>query len=243
VQDVEFTIETGRLWILQTRSAKRSPLAAVRIAIDLVHEGLITKQEALRRLADLDLDALARMRLEAPGLPVVRGIGAAPGVATGRVAFDSASAASQAAAGDPVILVRPDISTPDIAGFSAAAGIVTAQGGRTAHAALVARQMGKPCVVGCTALAVDPDSRTARFDGGPVNESDWISIDGDDGAVYSGRANIVRERPAAELAELQRWRSEPTILARPDGSATTEPATASAHDRCRSAFRRARLGA
>ncbi len=240
VQDVEFTIETGRLWILQARSAKRSPLAAVRIAIDLVHEGLITKQEALHRLADLDLDALASMRLAAPGVPIVRGNGAAPGVAAGRVAFDSASAASQAAAGDPVILVRPDISTADIAGFSAAAGIVTAQGGRTAHAALVARQMGKPCVVGCAALSVDPDSRTARFDGGPVNESDWISIDGDDGAVYSGRANIVRERPTAELAELERWRSETVNRVAPRGDATTEPATAPAHDRRRSASRKVR---
>ncbi len=208
VQDVEFTIETGQLWILQTRPAKRSPLAAVRIAIDLVHEGLITQREALRRLADLDLHALARVRLEAPGAPIIRGIGAAPGVAIGRVAFDSATAARQAAAGDPVILIRPDMSTADIAGFAVAAGIVTARGGRTAHAALVTRQMGKPCVVGCKALDVDPHTRTARFDGRTINESDWISIDGDDGAVYSGQANIVRERPAAELAELDRWRSE-----------------------------------
>ncbi len=208
VQDVEFTIETGRLWILQTRPAKRSPLAAVRIAIDLVHEGLITRQEALRRLADLDLHALARMRLEAPGVPITRGVGAAPGVAAGCVAFDSAAAARQAAAGDPVILIRPDISTADIAGFAVAAGIVTSRGGRTAHAALVARQMGKPCVVGCKALDIDPDARTARLDGRAINEGDWISMNGDDGAVYSGRANIVRERPAAELAELDQWRSE-----------------------------------
>jgi pyruvate,orthophosphate dikinase len=115
---------------------------------------------------------------------------------------------------------------------------VTAQGGRTAHAALVARQMGKPCVVGCTALAIDPDSRTARFNGGPVGESDWISIDGDDGAVYSGHANIVRERPAAELAELERWRSETVNRATPHGNATTEPPTARAHDRRRSASRK-----
>jgi pyruvate,orthophosphate dikinase len=208
VQDVEFTIETGRLWILQTRPAKRSPLAALRIAIDLVHEGLIAPQEALDRLADLDPDALARTRLDGPGELAVHGIGAAPGVATGRAAFDSASAARQAAAGDPAILVRPDTSTGDVAGFAVAAGIVTAQGGRTAHAALVARQMGKPCVAGCKSLAVDPEARTARYDGETINEGDWISMDGDNGAVYLGRANIVRERPAAELAELDRWRSE-----------------------------------
>jgi pyruvate,orthophosphate dikinase len=215
VQDVEFTIETGRLWILQMRPAKRSPLAALRIAIDLVHEELITPQEALHRLADLNPDALVRTRLDAPGELAVRGISAAPGVATGRVAFDSASAARQAAAGDPVILVRPDTSTADVAGFAAAAGIVTAQGGRTAHAALVARQMGKPCVVGCKTLAVDPEARTARFGAGTISEGDWIAMDGDTGAVYLGRTDIVRERPAAELAELERWRSEAAAVPAP----------------------------
>jgi pyruvate,orthophosphate dikinase len=208
VQDVEFTIETGRLWILQTRAAKRSPLAALRIAIDLVHEGMIAPQEALQRLAGLDAAALVRTRLDAPGEPVARGVSAAPGVAAGRAAFDSESAARQAAAGDPVILVRPDTSTADVAGFAAAAGIVTAQGGRTAHAALVARQMGKPCVAGCQTLAVDTDARMARYGNGTISEGDWISMDGDAGAVYVGRAGIVRERPAAELAELDRWRSE-----------------------------------
>ncbi len=210
VQDVEFTIEAGRLWILQVRPAKRSPLAALRIAIDLVHEGVIAPPEALRRLADLNPDALTRARLEAPGEPVVRGIGAAPGVAAGRAAFDSAGANRQATAGDPVILVRPDTSTADVAGFAVAAGIVTALGGRTAHAALVARQMNKPCVVGCKTLTVSPDERTARYDGGTIRDGDWISIDGDNGAVYLGRAAVVRERPAAELAELERWRSGPS---------------------------------
>jgi pyruvate, orthophosphate dikinase len=208
VQDVEFTIESGRLWILQTRAAKRSPLAALRIAIDLVHEGLTTQQEALRRLTDLNVDAFVRTRLDAPGDPAARGIGASAGVAAGRVAFDSARAVRQAAAGDPVILVRPDTSTSDVAGFAVAAGIVTAQGGRTAHAALVARQMGKPAVVGAGTLDVDPDARAARTNGGTIGEGDWISIDGDSGAVYLGRANIVREHPAAELAELDRWRSQ-----------------------------------
>jgi pyruvate, orthophosphate dikinase len=212
VQDVEFTIETGRLWILQTRAAKRSPLAALRIAIDLVHEGLIDPHEALRRLADLNVESLVRTRLDAPGAPVARGIGASAGVATGRVAFDSARAVRQAAAGDQVILVRPDTSTADVAGFAAAAGIVTAQGGRTAHAALVARQMGKPAVVGSKALDVDPEAHAARLGGGTIGEGDWISIDGDNGAVYLGRANIVRERPTADLAELDRWRSETTTV-------------------------------
>jgi pyruvate,orthophosphate dikinase len=229
VQDVEFTIETGRLWILQTRAAKRSPLAALRIAIDLVHEGLITKQEALRRLADLDPGALARTRLDAPGVPAVRGIGASAGVAAGRVAFDSARAARQASAGDPVILVRPDTSTADVSGFAVAAGIVTAQGGRTAHAALVARQMGKPAVVGVKALDVDPHARAARLNGGTIGEGDWISIDGDNGAVYLGRADIVRERPAAELAELDRWRSDAAPARSPKQRPSHRPAKHAPH--------------
>jgi pyruvate, orthophosphate dikinase len=207
VQDVEFTIETGRLWILQTRAAKRSPLAALRIAIDLMQEGLIAPAEGLQRLADLNVDALARTRLDAPGDPAVRGIGASAGVATGRAIFEVARAAHQASTGDPVILVRPDTSAADIAGFAVAAGVVTAHGGRTAHAALVARQMGKPCVVGCKGLEVVKDGRAARFDGGTITEGDWISIDGDNGAVYLGRTNVVCERPTAELAELDRWRA------------------------------------
>jgi pyruvate, orthophosphate dikinase len=218
VQDVEFTIETGRLWILQTRAAKRSPLAALRIAIDLVHQGLIAPAEALHRLANLNVDALVRTRLDAPGDPAVRGIGASAGVATGRAAFDSARAADLASAGDPVILVRPDTSAADIAGFAVAAGIATAHGGRTAHAALVARQMGKPCVVGCKGLDVDPDGRAARFDDGTITAGDWISVDGDSGAVYLGRANVVCERPAAELAELDDWRSAAVATTDRDGA-------------------------
>jgi pyruvate,orthophosphate dikinase len=239
VQDIEFTIETGRLWILQTRPAKRAPLAALRIAIDLVHEGLITQPEALRRLSDLNPGALVRTRLDAPGEAVARGIGAAPGVAAGRVAFDSASAARQAAAGDSVILVRPDTSTADVAGFAVAAGIVTAQGGRTAHAALVARQMGKPCVAGCKALTVDAEARTACCDGATIGEGDWISMDGDNGAVYLGRATIASERPTAELAEVERWRSEEVSIVSSDGKAATDLAAASA-DRRRSGSRKIR---
>jgi pyruvate,orthophosphate dikinase len=228
------------LWILQTRPAKRAPLAALRIAIDLVHEGLIAPSEALHRLSDLKPEALVRTQLDAPGEPVARGIGAAPGVAAGRAAFDSASAARQAAAGDPVILVRPDTSTADIAGFAAADGIVTAQGGRTAHAALVARQMGKPCVAGCKALAVDAEERTARCDGITIGEGDWISMDGDGGAVYLGRADIVRERPAAELAEMERWRSEEVSIVPSDGKATRDQTTAPTSDRRRSGSRKIR---
>ena len=205
VQDVEFTIEDGRLYMLQTRTAKRTPRAALRIAIDLVHEGLITPAQALRRLDGIELDALSRQRLLDTHDPVARGIGASSGIASGRAAFDSAAAEQLTGCGDPVILVRPDTNTGDVAGFAVSAGIVTAVGGRTAHAALVARQMGKPCVVGCDRTAVDIARRRAQFASATVAEGEWISIDGDSGKVYLGRREVVTERPEDELAEVERW--------------------------------------
>jgi len=207
VQDVEFTIEDGKLWVLQTRSAKRTPRAALRIAIDLVHEGLITQQEALDRMADLDLDALAQVALVSAGEPVVTGIGASGGIAVGRAAFSSESAGRLAAAGDPVILMRPDTSTADVAGFAIAAGIVTSVGARTAHAALVARQMGRPCIVGCGAMTIDLAADRAELNGSAISGSDWITIDGDSGNIYLGQRETVVTRPEAELAELASWRS------------------------------------
>ena len=218
VQDVEFTIENGRLWILQTRAAKRTARAALKIAVDLVHEGLITEAEALRRVSKLDPTALVETRLAGPAEPAVRGVGASAGIAVGRVAFDSESAKRLAATGEPVILVRPDISTTDVAGFAVSAGIVTAVGGRTAHAALVARQMARPCVVGCGGLVVEASAHRALFAGSTIVEGDWISVDGDKGYIYLGRHQTTSERPEAELAEVARWRA----------SRSSEPLTHSA---------------
>ena len=208
VQDVEFTIEDGKLWILQTRAAKRSPRAAVRFAIDFVKAGRIAPAEGLRRLAGVNLEGLVSRRLIDFERPVGRGIGASAGIAVGRAAFDSAGAARLTEAGAPIILVRPDISTADVAGFALSSGIVTAVGGRTAHAALVARQMDKPCIVGCADLAVDVDGRTARLPGTVLNEGDWLSIDGGAGTIYRGRGKVVADRPEADLAEVARWRSK-----------------------------------
>jgi pyruvate,orthophosphate dikinase len=208
VQDVEFTIDDGTLWILQTRSAKRTPLAALRFAVDFVNEHLITPAEALQRLDGVDITALARKRLIDVGPAIAHGTGASAGVAVGRAAFDSSNAERIAAAGDPVILVRPDTSTADVAGFATSEGIVTAVGGRTAHAALVARQLGKACVVGCSVLTVDVASRRARLADKVLNEGDWISIDGETGALYLGRAATALERPVAELEQLQQWHRE-----------------------------------
>jgi len=206
VQDVEFTIENGKLWLLQTRAAKRTPQAALRLAIDFVKEAHITPAEGLQRLDGLDLRRLTNTRLLAPGTPSSHGTGASTGVAVGRAAFDPQSAAHLAASNGGVILVRPDITTADVAGFAAASGILTAVGGRTAHAALVARQLGKPCVVGCSALSVDVVGRCARLGNAGIKEGDWLSIDGEAGAVYLGRGKVVAERPEAELAEVEAWR-------------------------------------
>ena len=208
VQDVEFTVEDGRLWILQTRAAKRTPQAALRFAIDFVKEGLIPPANGLRRLKDLDFKMLAHKRLLDVPPPIARGTGASAGIAVGRIALDSTTAERMAAGGDPVILARPDTSTADVAGFAAAGGIITAVGGRTAHAALVARQMDKPCIVGCAMLAIDMASRRVRFAGTAVEEGTWLSIDGETGAIYRGRHKVVSELPEADLAEIGTWRKK-----------------------------------
>lgn len=222
VQDVEFTVEDGRLWILQTRAAKRTPRAAVRIAIDLVHEGLITQDEALERIAGIDLASLAATALVCAGEPAAIGIGASGGIGVGRAVFDAESAQRLSATGDPVILLRPDTSTADVAGFAVAAGIVTAVGARTSHAALVARQMGKPCVVGCHALKIDPVSRQAQLADATLSEGDWITIEGDAGQLYLGRCRTVETRPDAELAEIAKWQSQAGDLDPPARAAAAQ---------------------
>jgi pyruvate,orthophosphate dikinase len=208
VQDVEFTIENGKLWILQTRSAKRTPQAALRFAIDFVKDGLITPLQALQRVSELDVSALAQKHLVSCGEPAARGTGASTGIAVGRAAFDSESAKRLGAGADPIILVRPDTSTADIEGFAVSHGIVTAVGGRTAHAALLARQMNKPCIVGCAGLDVDVENHCAQLLGARIKEGDWLSIDGAAGTIYLQRCNIAVDRPEADLAEIERWRTK-----------------------------------
>jgi pyruvate,orthophosphate dikinase len=177
------------------------------LAIDFVTEGRIAAAEGLRRLDGIDLRAIVKERLVIAEKPAGHGICASSGIAVGRAVFDSASAARLAAGGEPVILVRPDTTTADVGGFATAVGIVTAIGGRTAHAALVARQMGKPCIVGCTALSIDVAGHCAQLAGVPIKEGDWLSIDGEAAAIYLGRGDVVAERPDAELAEIERWRA------------------------------------
>lgn len=208
VQDIEFTIEDGKLWILQTRAAKRTPRAALRIAIDLVHEQLITPKQALRQIEGIDLDAVTETALVVTSDPLTTGIGASGGIVTGRAVFDSESALRLSASGEPAILLRPDTSTADVEGFAAAIGIVTAVGARTSHAALVARQLGKPCIVGCTGMTIEAAADRADLAGTTISGGDWISIDGDSGHIYQGRREIRVTRPEAELAEIAQWRAE-----------------------------------
>lgn len=220
VQDFEFTVEDGRLYVLQTRVGKRTPLAAVRVAVDMVQEGLINRATALERLRGYDLEGLERTSF-ASGTdrePIACAVPAGVGVAVGMIALDVASARAQARDGVPVILVRDEMSTDDIGGIAVADGVLAAAGGRTSHAAVVARHLGKPCLVGCTALRVDLNARRARLNGHELAEGDWVSIDAEGGRVYAGKLPIVRERPEDALAQLQQWSAElapapPAVLA------------------------------
>ena len=190
MQDIEFTIEKGKLWMLQTRAAKRTGFAAVRIAVDMVEERIISKKEALLRIEPDQLNQLLRPVFDQKGKEKAhllgKGLPAGPGAATGRVVFDAEDAVEWKKRGERVVLCRIETSPDDIRGMDAAQGILTARGGMTSHAALVARQMGKVCVAGCEVLHVDYAARTLRFDQTELKEGEWISIDGSTGEVFQG---------------------------------------------------------
>ncbi len=225
MQDFEFTVERGRLFMLQTRNGKRTGLAAIRIAVDMADEGLIGHEEALMRIQPEQLNQLLRpifdpdMKLKAveEGRVKAKGLPAGPGAATGRVVFNAQDAVAWAARGEKVLLVRDFTSPDDIRGMDAAQGILTAQGGMTSHAALVARQMGKVCIVGCGALDMDMRARRFVVDGDTVNEGDWISIDGFTGEVILGKLEtrppevlqvLLEKSIAAEDSESFRYYAE-----------------------------------
>jgi pyruvate, orthophosphate dikinase len=194
MQDIEFTIESGKLWMLQTRSGKRTGFAAIRIAVDMVEERIISKDEALLRIEPDQLNQLLRPifdqkdkeRSSKEGRFLGKGLPAGPGAATGRVVFHADDAVEWKKHGERVVLCRIETSPDDIAGMDAAQGILTARGGMTSHAALVARQMGKVCVAGCEALQIDYNRRILRVDHAALKEGDWISIDGSTGEVFEG---------------------------------------------------------
>lgn len=206
-QDFEFTVQSGALYLLQTRRAKRTDWAAVAIAVDMVEEGRLTPAEALTRLNGIDLDTVVRTSFAQPA-PATLAVAqvAGMGVASGAIALDSDAAKRLSAAGTPAVLVRQDTVTTDIEGMALAAGILTASGGRTSHAAVVARQLGKVCLVACPGLDIDLQRRQCRIGGTLLDEGDMLSLDGNTGAVHAGRLTPVTERPDRALAAIARWR-------------------------------------
>ena len=206
-QDFEFTVQEGRLYLLQTRRAQRTPGAALRMAVDMVAEGLIAPAEALVRLKSVDLASVGQTRFQPPlPAPLAQAAIASPGVVSGPVALDTAAAERFAAAGTKAILVRPETSTADIAGLAIAGGILTGSGSRTSHAAVVARQLGTTCLVGCTGLEIDLARRTCRIGGRTITEGEPVSLDGNTGMIYPGPLPVLRERPDRELDTVAGWR-------------------------------------
>jgi pyruvate,orthophosphate dikinase len=215
VQDVEFTIEHGKLWMLQTRTGKRTAKSAIKIAVDMFHEGLINKEEAVMRVTPVQVDQLlhpifdeeAKKEAHNSGNYLAKGLDASPGAATGIAVFDATRAEEAAGDGTEVILVRPETSPDDVHGMLAAQGILTQHGGATSHAAVVARGLNKPCVAGCEALSIDLDARQLTVEGRVVKEGDYISVDGTTGEVFAGK--IPTTEPVweehTELIELLSW--------------------------------------
>lgn len=210
MQDIEFTIEKGKLYLLQTRSGKRTAAAAVKIAVDLVNEQMISKEEALLRVDPAQLDQLLHPRFDpdAELAVMARGLPASPGAASGKIVFDADSAQEAAQAGEKVLLVRPETTPDDIHGIYAAQGILTSRGGMTSHAAVVARGAGKPCVCGCEALQISLEARRIEIRGEGYPEGTVFSIDGATGEVILGQPPLIEPRPTPEFAELLTWADE-----------------------------------
>ena len=210
MQDFEFTVQDGRLFMLQTRDGKRTPRAAARIALDMLDEGLITAEVACERTAGLDREALARPRIVAINgaalVPLARAVTASSGVAIGEIALDEARTVARHGAGVPIVLVRRDAETSDISALESATGLLTQRGARTSHAAVVARQLGKVCLVGCADLQIDEASRTVRLGRTTLHEGDLLTLDGNGGALYAGAVQTEIEYPMELLSRLESLR-------------------------------------
>jgi pyruvate, orthophosphate dikinase len=207
MQDIEFTIQDGRLWILQTRSGKRTAQAALRIAVDMAEEGLISREEAIARIEPGSLDQLLHPRLDpdAPREVLTRGLPASPGAVSGRVVLSADEAERAGGMGEPVILVRIETSPEDIHGMHAAKGILTSRGGMTSHAAVVARGMGKPCVCSAADMVVDYRSARITIAGREIAVGETITIDGSEGTVMAGRVPTVDPKLSGDFAMLMGW--------------------------------------
>jgi pyruvate, orthophosphate dikinase len=214
MQDMEFTIEEGKLFMLQTRNAKRSPISAIKIARDMAHEGLISKEEAVERIRPEQVDMLLhpyfdlqeKERAKTEGRMLAKGVNASPGAATGIVIFEAADAIKQKEQGHNVILTRPETTPDDAGGMNASVGILTSTGGPASHAALVARGWGIPCVVGCEALYIDLDKKQFTVGNKVFKEGDFISIDGSTGEVFEGKMPSVKPTELMpEAQEILSW--------------------------------------
>ena len=209
MQDMEYTIERGKLYMLQTRNGKRTAAAALKIAVDLVNEGMITTDEAILKVEPKQLDSLLHPQFDAVALKkakeIAMGLAASPGAACGMVYFTAEEATAAAKTGKKVVLVRLETSPEDIEGMAHAQGILTARGGMTSHAAVVARGMGTCCVAGCGALRVDEEAKTATIGDVVFHEGDWMSIDGSTGKVYAEAIPTVDASVSGDFATLMGW--------------------------------------
>jgi pyruvate, orthophosphate dikinase len=207
MQDIEFTVERGQLWMLQTRSGKRTAKAALKIAVDMAAEGLITQDEAVCRVDPMALDQLLHPTLDpdAPRDVLTKGLPASPGAASGQIVFDADTAERRNDMGESVILVRTETSPEDIHGMHAATGILTARGGMTSHAAVVARGMGRPCVSGAGSLAIDNAAKVLRVAGRELKEGDIITIDGSTGEVMAGAVPTLQPELVGDFGTLMVW--------------------------------------
>lgn len=207
MQDIEFTVERGKLWMLQTRSGKRTAKAALKIAVDMANEGLITKEEAILRVEPTALDQLLHPTLDPSAKRdiLTKGLPASPGAASGKIVFDADSAEKAAADGQSVILVRVETSPEDIHGMHAAKGILTARGGMTSHAAVVARGMGRPCVSGAGGIVIDSKVKALRVGDRELREGDILTLDGTTGEVMAGAVATVQPELAGDFGTLMAW--------------------------------------
>ncbi len=210
MQDIEFTIQEGKLYILQTRTGKRTPKAAVKIAVDMVKEGLITKEEAVGRVDLKEVIRLLQPRISSKCdlKPIAKGLNASPGIAIGKVVFKIEDAVKYSKMGEKVILVRPETKPEDIKGVVAAVGVLTSRGGRTSHAAVVTRALGKPAVVGAEAIKIDLENELFKVDNTVVKKFDVITIDGGTGNIYLGEVPLEKPKLSPELREFLEWAIE-----------------------------------
>jgi pyruvate,orthophosphate dikinase len=210
MQDIEFTVQNGKLWILQTRSGKRSTKAAIKIAIDLVNEGILTKKEAIKRIAPESLDQLLHPTIDSSANYNVidKALPASPGAASGKVVFSANEAEHLASKQQKVILVRIETSPEDIHGMSAAQGILTSRGGMTSHAAVVARGMGKPCVCGASSLLINYQQKTITKGDVVIKEGDLITINGSTGEVILGEVKTIEPTLSEDFKTLMQWTDE-----------------------------------